>query len=353
MTRLQLQLRDAAERQARAGAPARLLRDARWRLRSPLLAGAMAAALFAVAAVAGVLALRGEDPPPAGPVVVARLDITPNPFQLEPAFGALWVTDNVAGDVVRVDPADRRVVARIPVKSGSFLLVTPVGEQLWATDTAASRLWRIDPATDAVVGRIALRTPDGRPFVPASVLASDRAVWAVNAGGVLRLDPSTGKALRYVSTSTAAGEAEFFALGEDAFWMLHTDNSLRRLDPLTGAETASIRPAIHPSTAMIPLGDDLIVADRGTVARLDGATGAAVWQRTVGDGANGADVADGVLWVHSSAARVPDRLTALSLEDGSTVSSTALTTFGSTGVRVIGPEVWVATPAGETLVLRR
>ena len=60
------------------------------------------------------------------------------------------------------------------------------------------------------------------------------------------------------------------------------------------------------------------------MARLDGATGRVVWERTVGDRANGADIADGLLWVHSSTARDADRLTALSLEDGSTVSSTAL-----------------------------
>ncbi len=251
-----------------------------------------------------MFALGGEEPRPAGPVVVAKLDVTPNPDQIVSAFGSVWIADHVAGDVVRVDPADRRVVARIPVRSGANLFVTPVGEELWATDGEATRLWRIDPATNAVRGRIPLRTPDGKPFVPGGVLASDRAVWVASAEGALRLDPRTGKALRYVPTATAAGEAAWFTLGDDALWMLHSDGTIRRLDPLTGAEQARFRPGLPDIGIIGDVGGALFAgngADRGPARRHDGRV---IWQQTrrrPGERARTPGTA--CVWVHSSTAR--------------------------------------------------
>ena len=353
MTRLQTQLRDAAERDSRRAPLGRALRDAGWRLPAPELAAALAVAVFAVAIVAGVFALGGEDTPPSGPTVVAKLDVTPNPEQIMSAFGSVWIADHVAGDVVRVDPANRRVVARIPVGSGQMLLMTPVGDELWVTDAETPRLVRIDPSTNAVGSRIRLRTPDGTPFSPSGLLASDRAVWAASAEGALRLDPRTGKALRLAATPTAAGEAAFFTPGDDALWMLHSDGTIRRLDPLTGAEQARIRPGLPDTATFGDVGGDLIAGNGTTVARLDGTNGRVIWQQAVGDRANAVDGGDGLVWVHSTTAREQDRLTAFALEDGRRVAAIALDTFGATGLAVVGREVWVDTPAGDTVVVRR
>jgi hypothetical protein len=51
--------------------------------------------------------------------------------------------------------------------------------------------------------------------------------------------------------------------------------------------------------------------------------------------------------------RRPDRLTAYALDDGERVASTQLDTFGSTGLVVLGREVWVNATGGRTLVVRR
>ena len=354
MTRLGTQLRDAAERDAHRAPLGRGLRDIGWRLPAPELSAALAVAVFAVAVVAGVFALGGEEAPPRTPVVVAKLDVTPNPDQIVSAFGSVWIADRVAGDVVRVDPADRRVLARIPIRSGANLFVTPVGGELWATDGDATSLWRIDPATNAVRGRIPLRLPDGKPFVPGGVLASDRAVWVAAAEGALRLDPRTGARLRYVPMATAAGEATWFTLGDDALWMLHSDGTIRRLDPLTGAAQARFRPGLRDIGIIEVAGGALLAGSGGgTVSRLDGATGRVLWEQRVGDRANAAGSGDGLVWVHSSTARERDRLTAFALHDGRRVATIALDTFGATSLAVVGREVWVDTPSGGTVVVRR
>ena len=56
------------------------------------------------------------------------------------------------------------------------------------------RLLRIDPRTDRVVARIPMRTGTGARFVPVDVRIVGRAVWAVGLDGVLRVDPRTDSA---------------------------------------------------------------------------------------------------------------------------------------------------------------
>ena len=185
------------------------------------------------------------------------------------------------------------------------------------------------------------------------VVASDRAVWAVSAEGALRLDPRTGKALRLAATPTAAGEAAYFTLGDDALWMLHTDGTIRRLDVLTGAEQARIRPGLPDTQIIGHTGSDLIAGNGTTVARLDGTDGRVLWQQAVGDRANAVDGADGLLWVHSSTASERDRLTAFGLDDGRRVATMTLDTLGATGLAPVGREVWIDTPSGGTVVVRR
>ena len=164
VTRLGLQLRDAAEREARRSAPARALRS-----RPAVPALALGAVVLVLAVAAAALWLRGDDAPPlpATPTVIAELELTPNPEQIVPAFGSIWIADPVAGTLVRVDPGSRAVLARIPVGSAPFINPQPVGDELWAVNSDSARLTRIDPRTNRVLARSALRTPAGRPFAAA------------------------------------------------------------------------------------------------------------------------------------------------------------------------------------------
>jgi len=59
------------------------------------------------------------------------------------------------------------------------------------------------------------------------------------------------------------------------------------------------------------------------------------------------------MWVHSSTARERDRLTAFALDDGRRIAAIALDTFGATALAVVGDEIWVDTPSGGTVVVRR
>jgi outer membrane protein assembly factor BamB len=355
VTRLRLQLREAAERDERRGALAHALRDTRRWLFSPALAGACAVLVLAVALMAGALLLRGDDTRTAGPAVVAELQLTNNPEGMLPAFGSLWIADPVAGEVVRVDPARRRVIALIAVGSGLRVLMAPVGSELWIAAAAGDTLVRIDAATNAVSGRVPLRTPAGKPFVALDMLAGDGVVWAVSSEGALRLDPRTGAALRLAAQPSASGEPRSFALAEGALWELRSDGALLRRDPATGAVRARVRPDLANAEFIAGAGRDLVALAGATLARLDGDTGRVVWRRTLGQRINAFDLGsgDGLVWAHYSKQGTRDRLASLAFATGAPVTSTPLDSFGGTGVVSLGREIWVGTPAGKTLVVSR
>jgi PQQ-like domain len=351
VTRLQLQLRDAAEREARAGGFGRI----RWRMRRrvglPVIAGGLAALLAAIAVVAGVL-LRRDEPEPSGPQVVARLELTGNPADILPAFGSLWISDSVAGDVVRVDPDTRRVLARIPVGSAQNIATQAVGDELWVRSQRDTVVQRIDPATNAVRARFQPRTPDGRMFASLEMVTAGTNVWAAGDEGALRLDPRTGAGLEVVGPPSRDSQALTIAVGDGHLWMLRTNGEIQRFDATTGASQGTLPPGLG-GDFIAAYGRDLIVAAGNTVVRLDGSTGRTLWERSIGERLNAITEGDGLIWVHTtSAAGERDRVTAIAGDSGKTVTSAALDAFASTGMAVVGDELWVDTAAGETLVLR-
>jgi hypothetical protein len=353
VTRLQLQLRDAAEREARGGTLGHAFRGARWRLGSPALAGAVAALAVLLALGAGALLLR-DDTAPAGPHVVATLEVTGNAEQLVPAFGAVWIADPVAGEVVRVDPQRRTVTARIPVGSAQRIVVEPVGGELWAIGDQPSELLRIDPATNRVAESVTLRDLDGRTFPALEVLANDDAVWAVSAEGALRLDPRTGAAKQLVAPPRGGNEARWIELGGETLWIYGTNGVIRRFDARSGAPQGQLRPQLAGTQAFGDLAGDLIGTDGdGRVARMDGRTGAIRWQRIVGERIHAVDYGAGLLWYFATRPGEPARLVALDPRDGAVVSSTDMPGFGATGLAVIGDEVWIDDAGGRTLVVAR
>ena len=347
VTRLGLQLRDAAEREARRSAPARALRS-----RPAVPALALGAVVLVLAVAAAALWLRGDDAPPlpATPTVIAELELTPNPEQLIPAFGSIWIADPVAGTLVRVDPGSRAVLARIPVGSAPFIDPQPVGDELWAVNSDSGRLTRIDPRTNRVLARSALRTPAGRSFAAVGLLASGDVAWAVSGQGALRLDPATGTGVRLADTPSESAVLRTHGHGAVGAGQSTTASTAWTRGPVRPREACP--PASPAQRGVTSAGDDLFVFKRpDEAARLDGRTGAAIWHRDLGGTAGAGDVTADVFWSHLSVAGQRDRLVRLDPATGETLATVPLDSFGASGVLAIDGEIWLNTPAGPTYVL--
>ena len=226
VTRLQLQLREAALRQERRGPIARSALRARWSLpgAGPVMA-AVAVALLALAAMLGALVLRSE-PEPARPKVIGSFQVAAGLSPLAAGSGSVWTADPIAGEVLRIDAATRRVVARIPVGGDARVTTGPdavwavAGDLLYSGDAGPVRLLRIDPATNRVVARIRLRTPAGarsRRSACRSTRASSGPSASTGRSGSM---PTRNVGDRYVPLSGAAGDPRAVVADGDRLWVL-------------------------------------------------------------------------------------------------------------------------------------
>jgi streptogramin lyase len=195
-------------------------------------------------------------------------------FTIAVGTGAVWVADDGANSVVRVDPrrARRAAVIRVPgrafglaARGRQVLVVSVPGSGAVTGPSGRRRLHRIDPKTNRLspplvgldcdpgiaIGTAAVWTtdscsgalvrrdpktlrPTGRIEVPSTygITLGFGSVWLVGGERVRRVDPET---LRIKASIAARGTSA--AIGANAVWVLSMGNGVRgnvtRIDPRT------------------------------------------------------------------------------------------------------------------------
>jgi hypothetical protein len=334
VTTLRLQLREAAEREARRGPLRRALPQPR-----PLaLAGALAAAAVAVLIAVGALSTSSPPPATTAPHVVARLAIASQGGALSVAYGSIWTYDP-SGDVLRLSP-DGDVAARIPI--GREILDGAAGTGgMWAL--TEDRLYRIDPRTNRIVARIPL-PPPSRSHT--TVDPYDSAVWVGNPGSAIQVDLRTNRLARRISFERNGQDPRGFS-GEPGLWyMLRRDGLLETLDARTGRRLGLARPASEGLPVAAASGT-VLLQDGAGLAAVDANTGALRWRTNLGTSrVNGAIVGDRALWVQGTPVSGRDQLWELDPRTGRVVAALALPDFGAAGMATTHHRLWIMSPSG-------
>lgn len=181
-------------------------------------------------------------------VVAGRSRVGNGACGLGAGAGSLWVEDTSSGTVSRVSVRSGKRIAAIGVGAQPYDATFAYGAP-WATVHGGGQLVRIDPATNRVVARLPLDQATG-------VVGSFGSIWATGSDGVIRVDPKTGAVVARISVPMAG----WTAAGKDAVWVT-TSTGVSRIDPATNTVTASI--AIPG-----PLGDPAVVAGKLWVPRI-------------------------------------------------------------------------------------
>ena len=356
-TRLRLQLREAALREERRG-PLRRAVAVRWPTRpaaaaSSAWAAAAAACLVIAVGLWMVGSLRREPAAPSRPRIVADVQLA-NALGTSGAagFGAVWLSDTARGDVLRVDPRTRRVVARIHV--GDEVELAAGAGSVWAVvdaTTGIGPLLRIDPRTNRVVARIGVRLT---AYPGGSGLLVGRQVWVVGKTEAIRVDPALG---RIAGTVRAHGAFQFtdFALLGGQVWLGTGDGRLIRYDDRTGRRLGGapwrLRGSLFASRGRL-----LVVGDR-TVARVQPVTGRALWRSALARAPlvdpQVEAVAGGRAYVVGQEGPAPrDRVLAVDARDGRIAPPLSVPEFGTIGmVGDGGRRVWLLTSGGRVVVV--
>lgn len=206
-----------------------------------------------------------------------------SPVDIAVGEGAVWVatgTDSSGrGDVVRIDPAEGRVVARIPLPEVGALTAGEGG--VWVANLRRGTATRIDPTTNEPVDVIDMPplpyevAAGDTEFLPESIHTGFGRIWVSTArGSVASIDPITGKAVR--STSDPQAILGGVATGGGWVWVWNIfeppEAEVWRLSP-ESSEIEEIRvPAVVLDAVAGPAGLYLLHAETGDVS-LIGALG--------------------------------------------------------------------------------
>ena len=219
--------------------------------------------------VAVRVVVRATRTPPA--LAAGRpIAVAPQPGAPAVAGGSIWVPSTQDGTVARVAPATGATVASIPavtpttivpscegfVACGFMNTALAAGDDVWVSCDFCAEVVRIDVAANRVVARYAVAPR------PGGLAAGGGFVWAFHtlAPTVSRINPTTGA----VSTFTVPGvEGAGVAFSRGSVWLLSSARlpTVLRLDPQTLTVQARVpldpRGRLHPfKEAWGLVGDD-------------------------------------------------------------------------------------------------
>jgi PQQ-like domain len=347
VTKLQLQLRDAAEREARRGPTRRLARTAGaqqvWR---PALAlAAIALVLFGLISAARSLHHRHTTPAGPGPHVVLRAPLVSQGGGLWTGFGSAWATDPASGQILRLDPRTRAVRARIPVSSDAGFDVG--AGAVWVLERSYhSVLVRIDAATNRIAARIPL------PFRGGGVIVGRGVVWTGDGLTLVRINPATNRIDRTIGFSRGGYQANGVATDGRRLYLSRADGTLLVFDARTGARLPTPGVEVDGFAAAAARGV-VFLATRQRFAALDVRTARTLWSQDLDAQTFNNAVLDGrTLWVEGVArAGGRDRLWRLDAATGRITGTLDLPDFGAPGMAPVAGRLWVVSTSGSLQII--
>ena len=233
-----------------------------------------------------VLAVAGSQPQ-----VQARVETGLAPGGATAAFGAVWVANDRAGTIARIDPRANRVTRRIRLRPGIFSLTHGYGA-LWVENYERGTLTRVEPGS----GRIRSVRVGATPF---AILPAYGRIWVTmwEAGTLVEVEPHTLRILRRTQVGPrpaglrAAGGAVWVGFGRSATAVARIDPRTRAVERVEVGVKAPSGFAAGTRDLWIPAGDNVLV-------RLDPSSRRVLAKFSFGGTLSaGALAPDGTIWI--------------------------------------------------------
>jgi YVTN family beta-propeller protein len=288
--------------------------------------------------------------------VVDSISVGDSPGPIAAGSGSVWVVNLNDRTLTKIDPADRSVVQSIglPVGSGfaaPILLLAAAGDDVWVWACHQS-LFRVDPQSGQVAQELEV-FPNSGAFngFSCAIAAEPSSVWVPldyrtpdeYRPEVLRVEAPTDAlasiSQRFPVPAPEEAYRSAMTIGAGSIWVAdHDGGAVRRMDPATGAITATVRVGDSPSAMAFGHGSAWVANDvEDTVTRIDPRTTSVVRAISVGTDPVALAVGLDAIWVANSGDGTLSRI------DPKTNAVTATIQVGPRplGVAVADGHVWV------------
>ena len=154
--------------------------------------------------------------------------------------GALWVSRSLAGEVDKIDPVSKRILARIAVDDPFDVAVA--GESVFVP--------QFDPYEWSTINASTASVTSTHPSIgPSSAVFDNGAIWMLQhrARIVIRIDPQTLSVTKQIPVHTGGGVPERLAAGFGSVWATDPQStSVARIDERTGRQVREIHLPVTP-----------------------------------------------------------------------------------------------------------
>jgi YVTN family beta-propeller protein len=337
------------------------------RVRTPLLLG-IALAVALVAALVAVVLARGDAQPvvvapnsvaviePSKNEVVDAIAVGDSPGPIAAGSGSVWVVNLNDRTLTKIDPTARSAVQSVGLHVGSGLsspnlLIAAAGDDVWVW-ACHQTLFRVDPRSAQVAEELEIfRNSGAYPGISCALAAEPYAAWvpmdyrppAEFRPEVLHVDAPTDAPASISERFPVAASEETYrsamTVGAGSIWLAeHDGGAVRRMDPATGAITATVRLGDSPSAMVFGHGSAWVANDvEDTVTRIDPRTTSVVRAISVGTDPVGLAVGPDAIWVANSGDGTVSRID----PETNTVAETISVGHRPLGVAFADGVVWV------------
>jgi YVTN family beta-propeller protein len=260
--------------------------------------------------------------------------------------GSVWVANSGDGTVSQVDPRTLEVVQTVGIGAQATDIATGVGG-VWVATGNDNTLVQMHPRTGAVLATLPLPQEKDQPTTAPAVAVGEGAVWVASGVRLLKIDPASGTIVAGLGQTGPFHGVFDVAIGVGAVWIADSSEVVVRISAVTATPTGKPVRAVYPGslavgygsvwvagadqggghpavwridpqtlqvTQSIPLGKSRLPGayfglatgdgavwltdyDRGTLLRIDPATGVIVSTIPIGGHPHGVAVGAGRIWM--------------------------------------------------------
>jgi DNA-binding beta-propeller fold protein YncE len=297
----------------------------------------------AVAVAAGLVALALVLLGGGGPSVSAPIEVGRPPLRLAVGPQAVWATSATDGTLSGIDPRAMALAGRSLRLERGVSGVTVGGGSVWVSSPRSGEVLRVDPDSRRVIARIEV---GGRP---GAIVAGGGRIWVADdaGGGVTAINAAGGRVFKRGIAPHVAPLR--LAVGAGAVWVSSaTTGAVRRIDLGSALPGPPIPAGRGPAGVTVAGGLVWVANSRSDrVTRVDPAThtlfGVPI---AVGERPGGIDAGTESVWVANSADGTVSRI---GIESGETEGD-AISVGPSPGAIAVGLDaVWVANNGDGTI----
>lgn len=178
--------------------------------------------------------------------VTARIHIGGDPDWLAMGFGSVWVSVPKTNEIVRIDPRNNAIQARIAVDREPCYGIGIGPSRVWILNCKSQKLTRIDPRLNKVDLRVPVSiAPEGE----GSIAVEYKSVWFIsNEDGksdtLTQINPENGHTRKKIKVGK---DSAVVTLGFGSVWITSSgENAVYRVNPGSGRILATIPVAPGP-----------------------------------------------------------------------------------------------------------